>query len=93
MTTRKPTSPGEILYLEFLEPLGLTQAHIARHIGCDVKTINRLVRGHTRMRPEMAARLAGALGTSIEFWLNLQQALDVYEARHTVDIPAQITAA
>lgn len=40
---RKPTSPGEILRYEFLEPFGLSQKDFASHIGCDYKVINRIV--------------------------------------------------
>jgi addiction module HigA family antidote len=54
---RKPTSPGEILSEEFLGPLGITQAQLAKHIGCDVKVINRIVNGRTSVTAEMAIRL------------------------------------
>ena len=40
---RKPTSPGEILYEEFLKPLNLTQKELSLHIDCDYKVINRIV--------------------------------------------------
>ena len=40
---RKPTTPGEILKIEFLKPLGITQKELADHIECDLKVINRLV--------------------------------------------------
>lgn len=47
--TRRPTPPGEMLQKEFLEPAGLTQSELARHIGCDIKTINRLVNERTSL--------------------------------------------
>ena len=77
--TRKPTTPGEILLEEFLKPAGITQSAFARHLGCDVKTINRLVRGHTSLDVGMARRIAAAVNTSAQFWVNLQQAVDLYE--------------
>lgn len=80
MTKRKPTPPGEILQEEYLTPLGLTQKQLADHIGYDVKVINRLVNGHTGVSAELALNLAAALGTSPEFWLNAQKAIDIYEA-------------
>ena len=75
---RPPTSPGEILREEFLKALGLTQKDLADHIGCDVKVINRLVNGRCSVTAEMAVRLAAALGTTPEFWLNAQQAVELY---------------
>jgi addiction module HigA family antidote len=78
---REPTSPGEILDEEFLKPLNMTQKQLADHLGCDVKVINRIVNGRTSITAEMAVKLASALGTSPEFWLNAQQAVDVYNAK------------
>ena len=81
---RKPTTPGEILAEEFLKPLGLTQAGFAHHIGCDVKVINRIVNGRTSVTAEMAIRLGAALRMTPEFWLNAQQAVDIYQATQRV---------
>ncbi len=81
---RKPTIPGEILDEEFLKPLKMTQKQIADHLGCDVKVINRIINGRTSVTAEMAIRLAAALGTTAEFWLNAQQAVDIYEATKKV---------
>ncbi|HJQ97900.1 MAG TPA: HigA family addiction module antitoxin [Candidatus Polarisedimenticolaceae bacterium] len=86
---RKPTSPGEILSEEFLGPLGITQVGLAKHIGCDVKVINRIVNGRTSVTAEMAIRLGAALRMTPEFWLNAQQAVDIYEAvRRVKRVPA-----
>jgi addiction module HigA family antidote len=77
--TRKPTMPGEILQEEFLNPLGLTQKRLADHVRCDLKVINRIVKGRSSVTAEMAVLLAAALGTTPEFWLNAQQAVDLYD--------------
>lgn len=77
---RAPTTPGEILDEEYLQPLGMTQKQIADHIGCDIKVINRLVNGKTGLTAEMALKLAAAFKTSPEFWMNAQKAVDLYEA-------------
>jgi addiction module HigA family antidote len=81
---RKPTIPGEILNEEFLKPMGMTQKQLADHLGCDVKVINRIINGRTSVTAEMAIRLAAAFGMSAEFWLNAQQAVDLYEATKKV---------
>lgn len=76
---RKPTSPGEILYEEFLVPLELTQKELAEHIGCDYKVINRIVNEQASITPEMAIRLALELDTTPDFWLNAQMAIDLWQ--------------
>jgi addiction module HigA family antidote len=81
---RRPTSPGEILGEEFLLPLGMTQRELAEHIGHDVKVINRIVNGRSSVTAEMALKLAAALRTTPDFWLNAQKAVDLYEARKAV---------
>lgn len=81
---RKPTSPGEILHEEFLRPMALTQRQLAEHLGCDVKVINRIVNERTSVTAEMAVLLSSALGTTAEFWLNAQQAVDIYTANRAL---------
>lgn len=75
-----PTTPGEILREEFLQPLLMTQKQLAGHIGCDVKVINRIVNGRTSVSAEMALKLGATFRTSPEFWLNAQRAVDLYRA-------------
>lgn len=77
---RKPTTPGEILREEFLEPLAMTQKQLANHIGCDVKVVNRIVNARTSVTAEMALKLGAAFGTSPDFWLNAQRAIDLHRA-------------
>ncbi len=89
---RKPTSPGEIIYEEFLLPLGITQKELAEHIKCDYKVINRIINEKTRVTPEMAIKLAQAFETTPDFWLNAQQAVDIWlsSSRKKRKIPSLI---
>jgi addiction module HigA family antidote len=80
MKKRMPTTPGEILRKEFLEPLAMTQQRLADHIGCDVKVINRIVNGRSSLTAEMALKLGATFRTSAEFWLNAQRAVDLHRA-------------
>ena len=77
---RQPTTPGEILSEEFLKPLGMTQAQLADHIGCDVKVINRIVNQRAEVTPKMAIKLSATFNTTPDFWLNAQKASDLYKA-------------
>ena len=89
---RKPTTPGEILHEDFLKPLGLTQKELANHVECDIKVINRIINGRAGVTAEMAVKLGAALNTSPEFWLNAQQAVDLYQAMTKVrKLPGKLT--
>lgn len=74
---RTPTHPGEILLEEFLTPLGISQVDLAAHIGVSVQRVNEIVRGKRGVSPETSWLLAQALGTSPEFWVNLQTVYDL----------------
>jgi antitoxin HigA-1 len=78
---RIPTHPGEILLEEFLLPLEMSQVSFAKHIGVPTQRINEIVRGKRGVTPETAWLLAQALGTTPEFWLNLQTAYDLAQTR------------
>lgn len=78
---RKPTSPGEILLEEYLKPLLISQKQLALHIDCDYKVINRIVNEKSSISIEIATKLAMALETTPDFWLNAQTALDLWKFR------------
>lgn len=73
-THRTATHPGIILLKEFLEPMGLTQKALAKHIGIPVQRINEIVRGKRGISSDTAWLFSEAFHTSPEFWLNLQAA-------------------
>lgn len=78
---RIPSHPGEILLEDFLRPLGVSQVALAEHLEIPVQRINELVRGKRGVTPETAWLLAGALGTTPEFWINLQTNHDLARNR------------
>lgn len=69
-----------MLLSEFLEPLGLTQVELAQRIAVPFQRINQIVKQKRAVTPDTALRFAQLLGTTPEFWLNLQQNWDLYEA-------------
>jgi antitoxin HigA-1 len=75
---RKPTHPGEILQKEFIEPMGLTQLGLAKHLKIPVQRINEIVNGKRGVTSETAWLLAQTFGTTPEFWANLQNNYDLY---------------
>ena len=68
----EPVHPGEILFEEFLEPMGLSQSALARGIGVPPRRINEIVHGTRRVTADTALRLGRFFGTSPEFWFGLQ---------------------
>ncbi len=74
---RITTHPGQILLYEFLEPLEVSQTKFARHLGVPIQRINELVRGKRGITPETAWLLSKSLGTTPEFWMNLQVHYDL----------------
>ncbi|MCZ9304239.1 MULTISPECIES: HigA family addiction module antitoxin [Corynebacterium] len=83
--------PGEILFAEFLQPLGITQYRLAKEIRTTDSQISKLVRGSIGVSADMALRLSAFFGNSAEFWLGLQEEYDLWHARQTTDI-SHITA-
>ena len=82
MTERLPNvHPGEVLFEEFLKPLGLSQNQAARDLGVPPRRINEIVLGKRSITPDTALRLARYFGTSERFWLGLQTDYDLEEAR------------
>lgn len=82
MMQRKPTSVGEILLEEFLEPLNLKIGDLAEILDVHRNTVSNIINNSSRLTLEMAVKLAKAFGTSPEFWLNLQTNVDLWELNH-----------
>jgi addiction module HigA family antidote len=82
--TRRPIHPGEILREDFVPDYKLTAAGLSRALGVSRQTVNELLRERRAVRPEMALRLSKLFGNSPEFWLNLQRAVDLWEAEAAI---------
>jgi addiction module HigA family antidote len=90
---RVTTHPGEILKEEFLVPLEITQVAFAKHLGIPVQRVNEIVRGKRGVTPETAWLFSQALGTSPQFWLNLQNTYDLTTNRPKREIEPLVKAA
>lgn len=77
---RAPTTPGEIIQDEFLVPLGMSQAELARAMGVPTNRISQLISGKRALTAETALRLEAVLGIDAGTWMNLQAACDIFEA-------------
>src|SRR5271168_5610681 len=79
--TLPPMHPGEMLREEFLLPLGLTPGKVAKAAGVPRTRIERIVGEKIGISADTALRLGRVLGTSAEFWPNLQMRYDLLLAR------------
>lgn len=78
---RKPTNPGEILKQHYLLPRQILISSFAEALGCSRKHLSNIVHGRARVDVKIALRIAKLLGTTPQFWLNLQNNYDLYEAQ------------
>jgi addiction module HigA family antidote len=74
---RSPIHPGEILFEDFMKPLGLTRYRLAKDIGVPPTRIGQIVAGRRSIAADTALRLARYFGTSPDLWLGLQARYDL----------------
>jgi len=80
----RPTHPGEMLREDFLPDYGLTVSSFAKALGVSRQTVNELLRERRAVSPPMALCLSRLFGTSPEFWLNAQRAVDLWDATKSI---------
>ncbi len=91
MARRKiaPVHPGEILIEDFLKPLAITQYRLAKAVGVPQRRIGEIVQGKRAITADTAIRLGQALGTSPQFWLNLQSRYELERASEEIGVAAR----
>jgi addiction module HigA family antidote len=87
MKTKKlePVHPGEILWHDFMEPLGLNQSQLAKAVGVTPMRISEIVRGQRAITADTALRLSRYFGTRPGWWLDLQTHHDLETAADKVE--------
>lgn len=83
-TIIEPIAPGEILAAEFLEPMEMSARALAEHIDVPANRITEIIKGRRGVTGDTALRLSKALGTTPEFWVNLQAHFDLERARDEI---------
>lgn len=76
-----PAHPGEVLKGLYLDPLKITITETAANLGISRRTLSLLINRRMGISAEMALRLAEALNTTPELWLDMQQSYDLWQAR------------
>lgn len=86
MAMHNPPHPGEFIREIYLEPNRISCRELASKLGVAASTLNRILKGSSRLSPEMALRLSKALGRSPESWLAMQDNHDLWQAKQVVDL-------
>ena len=73
--------PGEILRMEFLEPLEITPYRLSKDIGVAQTRIGEILSGKRSITADTALRLSKYFGNSAQFWMNLQTQYDLRQAQ------------
>jgi addiction module HigA family antidote len=79
-----PVHPGEVLQEDYLIPKGISQNQLALSMRVPPNRISEIVQGKRAVTAETALRLARAIGTSPDFWLNLQMQYDLRIAQDSL---------
>ena len=73
---------------EIVEESGLTQKDFAKRLDTTPKNLSLLIRGEQGLSIDIAMKLSRMIGTSVNYWLNLQNAYDalIAEFRSNEDL-------
>lgn len=86
MAMFNPPHPGEFITAVYLDPHGVSGRELAAKLDVAASTLSRILKGTSRVTPEMALRLSKAVGRSPESWLAMQDAHDLWVARQHVNL-------
>jgi len=70
-------TPGDVLYEEFMKPLGISQNQLARDLFVPPSRVHAIVHGKRSITADMALRLGKYFSTSAQMWINLQSHYDL----------------
>lgn len=81
---RKLSHPGAMLREDFMADLGLSVSALAEALRVSRQSVSELIRERRALSADMALRLSHLFGNSANFWLNAQQAVDIWEAKQAL---------
>ena len=76
----RPVHPGELLREEVMPAANLTQVELAKALGVSRKTVSEVVLEQRPVTVDMAMRLGRYFGNGPDLWLNMQKAVDMWDA-------------
>lgn len=84
MAELEPVTPGELLFEEFLKPMGISKYRLAKEIGVPAQRIGEIVAGRRAITADTDLRLCRFFGLSNGYWLRAQAAHDTEVAEKTL---------
>jgi addiction module HigA family antidote len=88
VTRLNPVSPGELLWEEFMVPMGLSRYRLAKEILVPAQRIGDIINGKRAVTADTDLRLCRFFGLSNGYWLRAQVAYDIEVAKR--DMGAQL---
>lgn len=86
MAMYNPPHPGEFITDVYLEPTGVSGRELAAKLDVAASTLSRVLKGTSRVTPDMALRLSKAIGRSPESWLAMQDNHDLWVAKRRANL-------
>ncbi|MDR0572202.1 MAG: HigA family addiction module antidote protein [Rickettsiales bacterium] len=81
MTERIILTAGDVLRIEFLEPLNISNYRLAKEINVSPTLIGKIVKGRQGITADIALRLSMFFGNTPKFWLNLQSICELEKTK------------
>jgi antitoxin HigA-1 len=79
-----PVHPGDVLFKDFIEPLGLTRYKVAKAIRVPQRRIDEVCAGKRAMSADTAIRLGRFFDVEPQLWMNLQGQYDLEMAERSI---------
>lgn len=81
----EPISAAEIIAEDYMEPLGLSGAALAKKIGVSASSVNRVLNGSTALTPKMAVKICAVVGGSPSVLMRIETEYRLAQAEKEVD--------
>ncbi len=79
MTNLSNLHPSEVLFEKFLKPMEISAYRLSKDVGVPQTRTSQIIKGKRRITADTALRLSEYFGTSVKFWLGLQNDYDIEE--------------
>ena len=83
MSMLNPCHPGEVVFHDCVEALGLSISDAATHLQIDEAVLAAVCACEAPITADLAIRLEHAFGISAKAWLRMQSAYDLSQSRKT----------
>ncbi len=79
-------TPGDILFEEFLKPMGITAYRLAKDTNIPATRVSQILKGNRKITADTALRFSRYFGNSADFWLGIQDEYDLRKERRKLAV-------